>query len=591
MSGVLRLKATDMGKLVHYIPFLLDWLKQNDEYAGELFLGSALDIDDDEVHATLAKLLESNNKNGNLNSNQLKEICQGHPLAVWARCVHTLFTSASPKIIPEATSDQLLARSKSLHPGEDPQKVVDILKTDLDRLPRTSFEALGKLCVLIRDTCEDPDLTALAMGSTIFVGHRAPDAARKLSGLVFQLMINNAEAVFSGVSAEPIAVSPPDMPFDISSFLENRTERRTRTLKEFLEWREPGSADVADKLLEYFDFVEVAQGLQLKYSALPNEWTSEIAEMKKQGVKGLKWFDNAKTYPPNRLSLLPRIFRKPNERKSKKLATVDRIINEIVATEAFYFDTMKDMADIYVKEIQMLCDGKKGPENMRELGMTSSQVAEVFGSRLENVLDVSTHLLNQLNLVSIVTSAPTTSIGRAGIIANIFAEHASELKVYAPYISSHMAAIKTLKACLTKVERAEKLKASSSAKKLLGGGQPRESQNSFINVWYRLSQTSPYLKGQTIESVLIQPVQRVPRYKLLIETLMKDCAEDHPAYALLQSALNAVKKAATQINSAVKQHMKLENLFGQDTMLNPNSSKAKVDEDGNFLAIVNSYIG
>jgi len=55
---------------------------------------------------------------------------------------------------------------------------------------------------------------------------------------------------------------------------------------------------------------------------------------------------------------------------------------------------------------------------------------------------------------------------------------------------------------------------------LLRGGREKEVI-SFVKLWDVVSQASPRLKGQTIQSLLILPIQRVPRYKLLLSELIK----------------------------------------------------------------------
>lgn len=44
-----------------------------------------------------------------------------------------------------------------------------------------------------------------------------------------------------------------------------------------------------------------------------------------------------------------------------------------------------------------------------------------------------------------------------------------------------------------------------------------------------------------VESCLITPIQRIPRYKLLIEQLLKETPAEHPDFANLQSALAKIQ--------------------------------------------------
>eukprot|EP01101_Sappina_pedata_P005746 TRINITY_DN2706_c0_g1_i1.p1 TRINITY_DN2706_c0_g1~~TRINITY_DN2706_c0_g1_i1.p1 ORF type:complete len:503 (-),score=185.71 TRINITY_DN2706_c0_g1_i1:25-1533(-) len=59
---------------------------------------------------------------------------------------------------------------------------------------------------------------------------------------------------------------------------------------------------------------------------------------------------------------------------------------------------------------------------------------------------------------------------------------------------------------------------------------------------------SEKLNGLGIQSFLILPVQRIPRYVLLIQDLMKYTEKTHADYAMLEKALGAVKELADYIN-------------------------------------------
>lgn len=51
-----------------------------------------------------------------------------------------------------------------------------------------------------------------------------------------------------------------------------------------------------------------------------------------------------------------------------------------------------------------------------------------------------------------------------------------------------------------------------------------------------------------LESLLIQPIQRVPRYVLLLAELVKNTWEFHPDYSTLTEVLGKIKEKADQIN-------------------------------------------
>eukprot|EP00966_Prymnesium_polylepis_P020165 465028-Prymnesium_polylepis.1 len=54
--------------------------------------------------------------------------------------------------------------------------------------------------------------------------------------------------------------------------------------------------------------------------------------------------------------------------------------------------------------------------------------------------------------------------------------------------------------------------------------------------------------GGGLINLLIQPVQRVPRYKLLLEQLLKLTPADHPDHAPTKDSLAAISRLAVGVN-------------------------------------------
>ena len=60
-----------------------------------------------------------------------------------------------------------------------------------------------------------------------------------------------------------------------------------------------------------------------------------------------------------------------------------------------------------------------------------------------------------------------------------------------------------------------------------------------------------YGKIADLESFLILPVQRIPRYMLLLDALLKFTPPDHPDFNNLTEAIAKVKSVADHLNQAV----------------------------------------
>lgn len=60
------------------------------------------------------------------------------------------------------------------------------------------------------------------------------------------------------------------------------------------------------------------------------------------------------------------------------------------------------------------------------------------------------------------------------------------------------------------------------------------------------------LMGQMLESFLILPVQRIPRYRLLLEQLIKYTPEDHPDYSTVKMTYDKICEMAAYNNEAIR---------------------------------------
>lgn len=82
-----------------------------------------------------------------------------------------------------------------------------------------------------------------------------------------------------------------------------------------------------------------------------------------------------------------------------------------------------------------------------------------------------------------------------------------------------------------------------------------ETQNNrafhdFLQVPSRMIQ----LGNMTLQDYLLLPVQRIPRYRLLLQELLKWTPASHQEYADLEKSLRLISEIASSINEAVRQH-------------------------------------
>eukprot|EP01084_Bolivina_argentea_P139540 245470_1 len=92
--------------------------------------------------------------------------------------------------------------------------------------------------------------------------------------------------------------------------------------------------------------------------------------------------------------------------------------------------------------------------------------------------------------------------------------------------------------------------------------------------WVEYAQTvRPLCQRFDLASLLILPIQRIPRYKLLLSEILKNTPEKHPDCNDLKESLEKVQETSLQINSRMKEFdrretvKKIERKFNQNVKI------------------------
>jgi hypothetical protein len=64
------------------------------------------------------------------------------------------------------------------------------------------------------------------------------------------------------------------------------------------------------------------------------------------------------------------------------------------------------------------------------------------------------------------------------------------------------------------------------------------------------------MSGLTLQAYLIMPVQRIPRYRLLLEDLLRRTESNHTDYNGLKIALERIDSVARFVNEEIRRHHK-----------------------------------
>jgi len=211
-------------------------------------------------------------------------------------------------------------------------------------------------------------------------------------------------------------------------------------------------------------------------------------------------------------------------------------MNEIVVTERSYLSSLGALLTAFVRPL--VADYKSGKPQfgggvlgvMNEAG--DGAAMSVFMSRLEHIVTLNSKLQTDLEArLEQWTAAPMDSGGNAPMCTcgDVFANYAPLFNMYDEYSSSYEFATKTL---------VDREKSDAKLAKFL------EEQS---------TQYAGVLRQQTILSLLIMPIQRVPRYLLLLKEMLKHTAEDHPDHALVEKAIQTISQVASHINEHIRE--------------------------------------
>ena len=222
---------------------------------------------------------------------------------------------------------------------------------------------------------------------------------------------------------------------------------------------------------------------------------------------------------------------KKTETMRKREVQRFRVASEILSTERLYVSSLQVCADLWLTPLE------EALQNDNEIIPHKTQ-QEIF-STIRLILDFHKQFILDLEAVvdgwgtdegAEITSPGTGKKLRKEGVGAMFKTFAPFLKMYTQYVNNHEIATKSL----------NELEAKKKSK------------------WIALNEkamSDPRNKGLNLSSYLIMPVQRVPRYILLIRELIKNTEPTHFDYEDLASAHTSIDKVAQHINEALRNQL------------------------------------
>ncbi|XP_061922468.1 FYVE, RhoGEF and PH domain-containing protein 2-like isoform X1 [Entelurus aequoreus] len=147
-------------------------------------------------------------------------------------------------------------------------------------------------------------------------------------------------------------------------------------------------------------------------------------------------------------------------------------------------------------------------------------------------------------------------------LGEVLLHHAPFLRMYADYVSNFQPAMELLR---TWTER------SSTFRNLLHDIQSQDVCGSL-----------------TLQHHMLEPVQRIPRYEMLLRDYVKKMPSTHPDYEFAQRSLETISMAANHSNSAlhkaesIKRLLEIYEMVGEEDVVNPTNQFVK---EGRLLKI------
>eukprot|EP01102_Stenamoeba_stenopodia_P006184 TRINITY_DN16_c0_g2_i3.p1 TRINITY_DN16_c0_g2~~TRINITY_DN16_c0_g2_i3.p1 ORF type:complete len:1198 (-),score=204.75 TRINITY_DN16_c0_g2_i3:685-4278(-) len=209
--------------------------------------------------------------------------------------------------------------------------------------------------------------------------------------------------------------------------------------------------------------------------------------------------------------LVQAVFRARRAKRSvaklrKQIEHRASVARELLATEEIYVKNLETVVRVFITPLRSRIVDQKPI-------ITAKELRYIF-SDLEVILNVNSRLLSALTPRVHKWSEKQT-------IGDIFLKMTGFLKVYTQFVKDYNSALATIRSCSARPEFKSFLQQAAS---------------------------DPAVGKTQLSSFLILPVQRIPRYEMLLGDLLKHTREDHKDKADLSKAVALIHDVATYVD-------------------------------------------
>ncbi|XP_013101165.1 protein ECT2 isoform X3 [Stomoxys calcitrans] len=181
---------------------------------------------------------------------------------------------------------------------------------------------------------------------------------------------------------------------------------------------------------------------------------------------------------------------------------------DFYSTESNYVGILDTIVNLFKNPLEEIAESSDALLN-------KSEIKAIFGNFIP-IHEVHQSMLERLRAIHSKWSEEC-------LIGDIILQHQDELiKAYPPYVNFFEQMKETLIQC--------------------------DTQNPRFHAFLKINQTKPECGRQTLQDLMIRPVQRLPSISLLLNDILKHTNKNNPDYARLEEALKAIRVVMTHIN-------------------------------------------
>ncbi|TFK40977.1 hypothetical protein BDQ12DRAFT_600147 [Crucibulum laeve] len=270
------------------------------------------------------------------------------------------------------------------------------------------------------------------------------------------------------------------------------------------------------------------------------------------------------------------------------------VVREIVVTERTYVKGLQELVDIYIKPGTMAVNLLSGVGSSKDTVVPASERRVVFGgidalfsfhndSFLPALEAAAAPLMSTLPQSQEIDADGSLSLNVAKAVGNIFLKHAAFMRMYSSYINNFDNSVQRVKYWTTDRHAtgtstpSSATSPTSSTAQLVGLGLTMSSittpgvvpegspattgipnlttgQRKRIKSYLKRCRMNPRHTQLNLEGYLLLPVQRIPRYRLLLEELLRNTPPTHEFMEdPLERALAEISLLANNMNEGKRE--------------------------------------